>query len=195
MITRLRLSAIHMAVLPIFAGLAFQPSLASAEVFTAQQATAGRGDYNSQCAMCHGTALLGPDAPALVGAEVMQNFDTAAGLYGYTAVAMPPQAPGKLSEETYVNILAYILQANGAQPGDTALTADIDELDSIKLAAITSAGPGAGNASVEAGPVIVVPQAFTWGKTLPGGTPVESATTNAVPQAFTWGKKLPTLDE
>lgn len=195
MITRLRLSAIHMAVLPIFAGLAFQPSLASAQVFTAQQATAGHGDYDSQCAMCHGAELLGPDAPALIGAEVMQNFDTAAGLYGYISVAMPPQAPGKLSEETYVNILAYILQANGAQPGDKALTADIDELDSIKLAAITSASPAAGNASVESTPVIVVPQAFTWGKALPGGSAENDAKTDTVPQAYTWGKKLPTLDK
>jgi hypothetical protein len=33
---------------------------------------------------------------------------------------MPPANPGSLPDETYRNILAYILQVNGYAAGDTA---------------------------------------------------------------------------
>ena len=44
-----------------------------------------------------------------------------------------------------------------------------------------------------------VPQAFTWGKPLPGGPAVDTMQTSAaaassIPQAFTWGKPLPTVE-
>ena len=138
------------------------------QVFTKAQADAGQKEYDGQCAMCHGAELLGPDAPALVGTDVMHNFSTAAGLYGYFSVAMPPQAPGMLGEETYLNILAYILQANGAQPGETPITAD--KLESIDLVAVTTAGggqPSTEPSQEESKPATDVPQAYTWGKTLP----------------------------
>ena len=105
-------------VIAICWGLAMLTLPAQAQVFTAAQADAGQSAYSGQCAMCHGAKLLGPDAPALVGSEVMQNFDTAAGLYDYMTVAMPPQAPGLLDEEVYVNVLAYILAANGENGGE-----------------------------------------------------------------------------
>ncbi len=175
-------------------GLLLQTLPAQAQVFTQAQAEAGQKEYDGQCAMCHGAALLGPDAPALVGREVMHNFSTAAGIYEYFSVAMPPQAPGLLSEETYVNILAYILKANGAQPGDTALDASPATLASIDLSAVTSVAAAAVDApatDTEA-PASAVPQAYTWGKTLPSILPPEpEAATPAVPQAFTWGRTLP----
>lgn len=177
-------------------GLLLQTMPSQAQVFTQAQAEAGQKEYDGQCAMCHGAELLGPDAPALVGREVMQNFSTAAGLYEYFSVAMPPQAPGLLGEEVYVNILAYILKANGAQPGDKALDAKPETLASIDLAAVTSVAAAAVEtpAAETAAAAGAVPQAFTWGKTLPSVLPAaepEAATTPAVPQAFTWGKTLP----
>lgn len=141
-----------------------------AQVFTQAQADQGQKDYDGQCAMCHGAELLGPNAPALVGTEVMHNFSTAAGLYDYISVAMPPQAPGRLGEEVYVNILAYVLESNGAQAGETALDADRVKLAAIDLAAVTAGGTTATDASAEteAAPAApAVPQAYTWGKTLP----------------------------
>jgi mono/diheme cytochrome c family protein len=167
---------------------------AQAQVFNRAQAEAGEKEYDGQCAMCHGAELLGPDAPALVGREVMDNFSTAAGLYEYFSVAMPPQAPGLLSEETYVNIMAYILQRNGAQPGETALDAKPETLASINLTAVTSVAAPAETAAneTEAAPSDV-PQAYTWGKVLPSILPPKEAEPAAptVPQAFTWGQTLP----
>lgn len=169
---------------------------AQAQVFTQAQADQGEKDYGGQCAMCHGAELLGPNAPALVGLEVMHNFSTAAGLFDYIAVAMPPQAPGLLDEEVYVNILAYILEANGAQAGDTPLTAEAATLASIDLAAVTSvAAPAAETPSAEdATPATTVPQAYTWGQQLPSILPAPEAAPAApgVPQAITWGRTLPT---
>lgn len=175
--------------------LLLQALPAQAQVFTQAQAEQGEKDYGGQCAMCHGAELLGPNAPALVGLEVMHNFSTAAGLYDYIAVAMPPQAPGLLDEEVYVNILAYILAANGAQPGDTPLTADMVQLAAINLGEVTSVAapateaPAAGTET----PASAMPQAYTWGKELPSILPAPEAApaAPAIPQAFTWGRTLP----
>jgi len=184
--------------------------------FTAEQAAAGQTAYNSNCAQCHGRQLEGPEAPGLAGADVMQNWDTAGGLFDFISVAMPPSAPGQLGEETYVNIIAYIMQFNGATPDDTALTSDRDY--AVSLSAETAAGAAsiaaaaldaggaaapAADAAATAAPaeaVVEVPQAYTWGKQLPGSAaPTEAAATPAapaeptIPQAFTWGKTLPTV--
>ncbi|MDB5531041.1 MAG: hypothetical protein JWR51_4144 [Devosia sp.] len=181
--------------------------------FTAEQATAGKTAFDSNCSQCHGRNLEGNEAPALVGPDVMQNWDTVGGLYDFISVAMPPSAPGKLGEETYVNIIAYIMQFNGATPDDKSLTSDRDY--AISLPAETAAGAAsvaaaaldaggaaapAGDAAAPAEPVATVPQAFTWGKQLPGGpAPAEqaaaapAAATPTIPQAFTWGKQLPTV--
>ena len=186
--------------------------------FTAELAAAGQTAYNSNCAQCHGRQLEGPEAPGLAGQDVMQNWDTAGGLFDFISVAMPPSAPGQLGEETYVNIVAYIMQFNGATPDDTALTSDRDY--AVSLAAETAAGaasiaaaaldaggaaaPAAADAAATAPAapaeaVVAVPQAFTWGTQLPGGAaPTEAAAAPAapaasgIPQAYTWGKTLPT---
>jgi mono/diheme cytochrome c family protein len=182
--------------------------------FTAEQATAGETAFNSNCAQCHGRQLEGPDAPALAGPDVMANWDTAGGLFDFIHVAMPPSAPGQLGDETYLNIIAYIMKFNGAQPGDKPLTTDPDLLASVSLTAETAAGAASiAAAQADAGgapaaapadappaeAAAAVPQAYTWGKQLPGGpAPAEqtaAGTTPAaptVPQAFTWGKQLPT---
>ncbi|MET3924521.1 c-type cytochrome [Devosia sp. 2618] len=180
---------------------------ATAASFTAEQSAAGQTSYNSQCAQCHGRQLEGPEAPGLAGSDVMQNWDTVGGLYDFISVAMPPSAPGQLGEDTYVNIIAYIMQFNGATPGDTPLTSDRDYL--VSLAAETAAGAAsmaaaaadAGGAATSTAPAATtaVPQAYTWGKQLPGGpapttmAPATPAPASTVPQAFTWGTKIPTV--
>jgi mono/diheme cytochrome c family protein len=194
--------------LPQAAILAFVASLGSvgfaqAAGFTAEQAAAGQTSYNANCAQCHGRQLEGPDAPGLFGQDIMQNWDSAGGLYDFIAVAMPPSAPGMLGEDTYLNIVAYIMQFNGAQPGDEPMTADPDHLYSISLAAETAAGAAAAAANAapadapQTAPSSSVPQAYTWGKELPGGAAPAAAAEPAkpsVPQAFTFGTTLPTLN-
>lgn len=176
------------------------PVLVNAGGFTQEQATNGKSLYASQCSQCHGVELEGIDAPAL-SSETMQNFSTAGGLYDMISVAMPPQAPGELSEDQYLSIMAYILSFNGAQPDEVALVADYDVLDSIDLVAVTSVAPDAHiTESSDEGSIEAVPQAFTWGKPLPGSdlftqSSEMDTTENAVPQAYTWGKELPTVEQ
>ncbi|MGH6760957.1 MAG: c-type cytochrome [Phyllobacterium sp.] len=164
--------------------------------FTAGQAEAGKKVYDANCGQCHGFKLEGPEAPGLVGADIMANWDTPGGLYDFISVAMPPSAPGKLGDEAYLNIIAYIMSYNGAQPGDDPLVNDEDQLAAISLTKETAAGP-AGGTTADAAPAVDnnVPQAYTWGKQLPGGAaPAGGEATvagNAVPQAYTWGKELP----
>ncbi|MFB9224848.1 c-type cytochrome [Paracoccus cavernae] len=137
--------------------------------FTAEQATAGQTEYQSNCAQCHGVRLEGPEAPGLFGQDVMGNWDTAGGLYEFISVAMPPAQPGQLGEPAYLNIVAYIMQQNGAEAGDTALTTA--DMANVGLVAETKDGAAQlalanQETDIEAGDTNV-PQAFTWGKELP----------------------------
>ncbi len=99
---------------------------APAAVYTATQAAAGRAAYQTSCATCHRPDLGGGvDAPQLAGGTFLGVWSgrTTADLVGYAQRGMPPEYPGSLGEATYVNIVAYILQANGAPAGSDPLTA------------------------------------------------------------------------
>jgi len=96
--------------------------------FTAQQATAGLLAYQTHCASCHRTDLGGlNEAQPLTGADFMNVWAerTAQQLIEYTQLTMPlpPGIPGSLGEQSYVDIVAFLLQANGVQPGSEMLTA------------------------------------------------------------------------
>ncbi len=94
--------------------------------YTAAQATAGRAVYQSSCAGCHAADLSGLNsAPALAGTQFISSWGdrTAADLVAFLEGAMPPNNPGSLGEEAYVNVVAFILDTNGARAGNQALTA------------------------------------------------------------------------
>jgi alcohol dehydrogenase (cytochrome c) len=98
-----------------------QPSTAGP--FTAEQANAGRAAYETNCAGCHGADLMGypPLAgPAFVGSWGPRNTRD---LFGLIQTTMPTDRPGSLSADTYVNIVAFILQSNGRTPGTQPMTA------------------------------------------------------------------------
>ena len=111
------LSAIFLASLALItAGQA-----PSAAPFTADQASAGRTAYTTTCAGCHGADLAGP--PPLAGTAFRGGWGSRTTRDLLTAVqSMPPEQPGGLPEATYLSIVAYILQSNGATPGTQALT-------------------------------------------------------------------------
>lgn len=104
--------------------LAQQPP-ASTAVYTAAQADAGRAAYEANCAACHRADLGGfNEAPALAGGNFIGAWGsrTAGDLIAYIAAAMPPGNPGAPGQPAITNIVAYILQANGAAPGNQPLT-------------------------------------------------------------------------
>ena len=103
-------------------------------VFTAEQAQRGSESYQQECAQCHLEDLLGDGiAPSLVGAPF--HFRWSELSVGDMLVAirttMPQGAPASLSPRAYVDIVAYLLEANDFPAGDMELPTDQDVLESI----------------------------------------------------------------
>ena len=94
--------------------------------FTAEQAAAGWTDYVRQCGECHGEGLDGAEAPALRGVDFLNGWAgrTTDELFAYVRDEMPPGLGGSLGNRVYLNLVAYILDANGARPGDAPMTAE-----------------------------------------------------------------------
>jgi alcohol dehydrogenase (cytochrome c) len=96
--------------------------------FTEAQAAAGRASYLANCAGCHLADLRGAnEARPLAGPDFMRTWSgrTPQELVAYLGVTMPPPpaAPDSLGAVSYVNLAAFLLQANGATPGARELTA------------------------------------------------------------------------
>ena len=108
--------------------------------FTAAQATRGGEVYQRVCASCHRTDFQGSfEAPPLAGANFLNLWGdlSAAGLFDRISVSMPPDRPGRLDDQAYVDIVAYLLQANGAVASGLELTAA-----TAATPALTGALPG-----------------------------------------------------
>ncbi len=111
---------------------------------TQAQVVAGRNDYRQHCAVCHGPRLEGVHvSPALQG----DRFDRAwrgkpvANLAAHVRRMPQPPAgePGSLSDESYTNILAFLLQTNGIAPSETPLPAELDALGKFVIPQIEGA--------------------------------------------------------
>src|SRR5215469_18325030 len=105
-------------------------SLATAQqlpgAYTAAQAAAGRTAYQQYCASCHLPDLRGSnEAPPLSGVNFLNTWRsrTAADLFNRIRNTMPANNPGTLGEQEATNIVAFLLQSNGAAAGPQALTA------------------------------------------------------------------------
>jgi alcohol dehydrogenase (cytochrome c) len=112
-------------VLQLFGQQAAQPGTAGP--FTAQQADAGRTAYQANCSGCHAADLSGiGNALPLAGLPFTSSWGsrTAGDLVGFMEGAMPPNNPGGLGEQNYLNIAAFVLQSNGGRPGTQPLTAN-----------------------------------------------------------------------
>ena len=104
-------------------------SPASIGPYTASQAAAGRAAYQANCASCHLPDMSGRnEAPQLAGANFMTGWRarTTSALFNLIRSTMPPGSRGALGDETYMDLVAFILQANGALAGGKPLTAAIN---------------------------------------------------------------------
>jgi mono/diheme cytochrome c family protein len=124
-------AAILLAVIPIAAAIA-GPAAAqqSGPAFTEAQVERGRALYQKNCQDCHGTQLDNGEfggAP-LKGSYFRQHWGSGdvAGLFGYVSALMPPDRPGQLSPQSYVDLTAFLLSSNGYAAGGEELTADPD---------------------------------------------------------------------
>ncbi len=102
--------------------------LSQAEYQTAQ-AERGAALYRQQCAACHLPDLQGFfEAVALRDSAFVDNWRNRAPaeMLDLLQRTMPTQAPGSLSDEEYLDLIAFLLQANGVASGATALAANSD---------------------------------------------------------------------
>ncbi len=99
---------------------------AIAPQFTAAQVASGKTAYNASCAVCHGSTLRnGTMGTPLAGEYFKRNWQgrTVRELFDRVHKTMPPSAPGSLSKDAYADIVAYMLEVNGATAGEKALAA------------------------------------------------------------------------
>lgn len=134
------------AVLAVTVVLSAQAPTDGAGLFTDAQAARGKATYDLQCASCHGVTLEdGQFGPPLRGAAFDRNWggSSVESLFSFVRSNMPPSGPGSLSSTQYAEIVAYMLQANGAPPGDTALPSDADALVALRIPAEGGEAPAA----------------------------------------------------
>src|SRR5580698_4160590 len=118
----LRLKFVAPAILSsaIFVALLTGQQPAATGPYTQAQAEAGRTAFQANCAGCHGADLGGRnDASQLAGSLFMGSWGarTTSDLVGFMQGSMPPGNAGSLSEATYLDIAAFVLESNGATPG------------------------------------------------------------------------------
>ncbi len=115
-----------------------QSSSEPAPHFTAEQSVSGRTAYRQHCASCHGAKLEGADiAPSLAGERFDRTWrGKTVDVFLFHVRRMPPEPVAtseSLDDETYADILAYILRSNGLEAGDSALPSNTDELASMTI--------------------------------------------------------------
>jgi ankyrin repeat protein/mono/diheme cytochrome c family protein len=105
-------------------------------VFTDEQAGRGSKIYAVSCAPCHKTDLLGDSGtPALAGADFFSRFSGSSvdDLVKTIRASMPQDAPDSLGTPAYVDLVGYLLKANGGSAGTTELSQDSAALKQIRI--------------------------------------------------------------
>src|SRR5580698_5785142 len=119
--TRAILAAIAVAMSGVVILLAQQRP---AGPYTADQAASGRAIYQTSCASCHSADLSGREGPQLAGANFLAQWGdrTAGELINFMQSTMPPGGAA-LPGDSYLNLAAFILDANSARAGNQRLAA------------------------------------------------------------------------
>lgn len=102
-------------------------------VYTEEQANRGKAAYATPCGWCHGRRLNGapddPDmqsTPPLARAKFIRKWQgrTLAVLFVYVRETMPTSNPGSLTDQEYIDIVAYMLATSGMPAGERELSPD-----------------------------------------------------------------------
>ena len=105
-------------------------------VYSEAQAERGEATYRKACARCHRDDLKGEElAPSLVGATFTFRWrdQGVSDLFASLRSSMPPESPGSLSDQTYVDVVAFLLSANHYPAGDNELEPDVEALAEIAI--------------------------------------------------------------
>jgi alcohol dehydrogenase (cytochrome c) len=92
--------------------------------YTVDQVAAGQAAYQTNCASCHAADLSGREGPPLAGSNFMSQWGerSVGALVNFMQSTMPPGGAA-LAGDAYINLAAFILDANSARAGNQALTA------------------------------------------------------------------------
>lgn len=103
--------------------------------YTAEQAKQGSAVYRQSCELCHGENLNDGSSPPITGDAFYSVWGgrTTGELLHYLETEMPTGSPGSLSEEQYLQVLAYVFQVSGFPAGSEELLANHDEYDPVRL--------------------------------------------------------------
>jgi len=121
-----------------------KPSVSSANsqadgAFTAAQAAKGAAVYAKSCAACHGQKLEGTTSTPLVGASFAAKWadgkHSIDDLYFVIRTQMPYGAAGTLTDQQYIDVVAFMLQSNGSRAGNKMLTANSPSIKTMIAAA------------------------------------------------------------
>ena len=102
-------------------------------VFTEAQANRAALLFDERCNVCHGGGM----APELFGDDFNRRWDglSVGDLFELISVAMPQNDPGSLTDQEYVDILAYVLDGGGFPAGQAELPPDAATLRAITFLA------------------------------------------------------------
>ncbi len=107
----------------------------SSGVFAAEQAKNGERAFQAKCASCHGADLhsTDPEAPDLTEGAFKFGWQgkTIANRFEQIRSTMPYGNARSLDDQTYLDIVTYILQFNGIPSGAKKLEPDDRALEEI----------------------------------------------------------------
>ncbi len=104
------------------------PDASSGALYTSRQATRGDGLFRDNCVSCH-------SASEFAGASFQRRWRNRAvgDIYEFVLYSMPDDNPGGLPEQTYADIVAYMLSLNDFPTGDAELPTALDALMEMKM--------------------------------------------------------------
>ena len=100
------------------------------QVYSDAQAARGKSVYDKQCSSCHDGGM----GPSLMGDDFLATWDnkTVRTLYSRILTTMPSDDPGTVGEPDLLDLIAYLIKANGFPPGSKAFESP-NELNTIKI--------------------------------------------------------------
>lgn len=112
-----------------------------AGVYSKAQAERGKDLYAKNCSKCHGENLQGKSLsdssapPSLRGDRFVTNWAdlTLDDLHTRIQTSMPPDTPGSLKDEEYLDIIAFLLEQNAYPAGNDQLPSSSDGLKAIVI--------------------------------------------------------------
>jgi len=107
-------------------------------VYSEDQARRGETQYGRNCESCHGADLSGNpvmEIPALAweGFAAQWNDRTVKELFDTVKRSMPKDNPNGLNARAYVDVIAYLLQANKFPSGAKDLSLNTEALGQIVI--------------------------------------------------------------